>query len=196
MKIGIDISQIVYGTGVSRYTQELVTNLIKIDRENEYVFFFSSLRQKISNFLPRGKAGEFQTSNKNVKFKIFKLPPTILDLLWNRIHIINIENFIGRINIFHSSDWIQPPAQAIKITTVHDLSFLHYPQAFTKKIIQVHTRRLKWVKEECDMVLADSKATKKDLIELLNFDEKKIRVVYLGVDEKFKIESQLTVIIY
>jgi len=52
MKIGIDISQIVYGTGVSVYTQNLVENLLKIDKKNEYILFFSSLRRKfpISNF--------------------------------------------------------------------------------------------------------------------------------------------------
>lgn len=37
MKIAIDISQIVYGTGVSVYTKSLVENLLKIDEDNEYL---------------------------------------------------------------------------------------------------------------------------------------------------------------
>ena len=37
MRIGIDVSQVVYGTGVSNYTKELVKNLLKVDKENEYV---------------------------------------------------------------------------------------------------------------------------------------------------------------
>ena len=39
MKIAIDISQIVYGTGVSTYTENLIKNLLKIDKENEYLLF-------------------------------------------------------------------------------------------------------------------------------------------------------------
>ena len=47
MKIGIDISQIVYeGTGVARYTKNLVENLLKIDKKNTYVLFGASLRKR------------------------------------------------------------------------------------------------------------------------------------------------------
>ena len=42
MRIGIDISQIDYHGGVAIYTQELVRNLVALDRENEYVLFGSS----------------------------------------------------------------------------------------------------------------------------------------------------------
>ena len=53
MKIGIDISQLAYPeTGVANYLTSLVQKLIEIDRENQYVLFFSSLRKEllISNF--------------------------------------------------------------------------------------------------------------------------------------------------
>ena len=47
MRIGIDISQLAYPqTGVANYLKKLVENLLKIDRENDYVFFGSSLRRK------------------------------------------------------------------------------------------------------------------------------------------------------
>ncbi len=40
MKIGIDISQIVYGTGVGNFVKNLVVSLIQQDHDNEYVLFF------------------------------------------------------------------------------------------------------------------------------------------------------------
>ncbi|MEK7470388.1 MAG: hypothetical protein AAB622_00040, partial [Patescibacteria group bacterium] len=46
MRVAIDISQIVYETGVSYYVKNLVTNLLKIDKENHYVLFAGSLRRK------------------------------------------------------------------------------------------------------------------------------------------------------
>jgi hypothetical protein len=53
MIIGIDISQIVYKTGVSRYTEELVRNLLRIDRHNTYKLFAGVWRQRktVEDFL-------------------------------------------------------------------------------------------------------------------------------------------------
>jgi len=46
MKIGIDISQIAYeGTGVANFLSNLVSNLLKFDKKNEYILFYSSLRR-------------------------------------------------------------------------------------------------------------------------------------------------------
>ena len=39
MKIGIDISQVPYGTGVSYYTKELIRSLLEVDKENECLLF-------------------------------------------------------------------------------------------------------------------------------------------------------------
>jgi hypothetical protein len=47
MKIGIDISQIVYeGTGVARFTEGLVKSILQYDKTNEWTFFMSTLRKK------------------------------------------------------------------------------------------------------------------------------------------------------
>ena len=188
MKIGIDISQIVYGTGVSVYTKSLVENLLKIDKENEYTFFFASLRKKIPNF-------KFQIPNKsqiqNSKLKTFKIPPTLLEILWNKLHILPIEKFIGKVDVFHSSDWTEPPAKkAVKVTTIHDLAVLRYPEAFPKKIVEVHKRKLEWVKKESKLIIAVSQATKKDIIKFLGIPEEKIKVIYEACTDEFKPQDK------
>lgn len=185
MKIGIDISQIVYGTGVSTYTKKLVENLLKIDTKNQYILFGSSLRSK-------GKLLAFtnQFENfKNVEVKIVSFPPTILEFLWNRLHILPIEKFIGEVDVFHSSDWTQPPIKSKstkKITTVHDMVPFLFPSSVHPKIISAHKRRLEIVKGEVDLILADSQATKDDVVKFLQIDEEKIKVVYLAPSEEFK----------
>ena len=74
MKIGIDVSQTAYqDTGVSTYVRNLVEHLIKIDKENEYVLFFSSLRR---NF--QFSIFNFQSIPKNIKIKTFKFPPIVI----------------------------------------------------------------------------------------------------------------------
>jgi len=172
MRIGIDISQIVYGTGVSLYTDNLVKSLLKVDRKNKYLFFFSSLRRKRPDI---------------AKIKSFKIPPTVLDLLWNRLHFLPIESFIGDVDVFHSSDWTQPPAKKAKlVTTIHDLSFLRFPETVDPKVFSVQKRRLAWVKKEVDAVIAVSQATKKEIIDLLGIPEKKIFVVYEALPDDVK----------
>jgi len=183
MKIGIDISQIVYGTGVSVYTKNLVENLLKIDKENEYILFFASLRRKIPIF-------NFQFSNE-FQIKNFKIPPTLLEILWNKFHIFPVEKFVGEVDVFHSSDWTEPPVKkAIKVTTIHDLAVLRYPETFPQKIVSVHKRKLEWVKKEVKLIIAVSESTKKDIVELLGINPEKIRVIYEAVGEEFKPQNK------
>ena len=46
--------------------------------------------------------------------------------------------------------------------------------------------RLRWVRREADIILADSFATKQDIIELLGIPEEKIKVVYLAAGERYR----------
>ena len=113
-----------------------------MDKKNEYVLFFSSLRKKLDSLF----INELKSSR--VEIKKFKLPPLFLELLWNRLHLFPIEWFIGEVDIFLSSDWVQPPtAKAKKATTIHDLIVFKHPESFRPKgghnIVANQKRRLK-----------------------------------------------------
>jgi len=82
MKIGLDISQIVYqGTGVARFTQGLVDTILKYDQKNHWIFFFSGLRQK----LPHKYENEIK--KKNHQLIELPLPPTLLSIFFNKFKI-------------------------------------------------------------------------------------------------------------
>lgn len=172
MRIGIDISQLAYPqTGVATFLRNLVEHLLLIDSENQYVLFYSSMRRKLSVQFPQ----------KNVLLKQFRLPPTVLDILWNKLHILPIETFIGPIDVFISSDWTQPPTKAKKATIVYDMIVYKYPKETAEKIVTVQKKRLAWVKKEVDKILCISEATKKDVEEILRIDPKRLEVVYPGL---------------
>ncbi|HSD98655.1 MAG TPA: glycosyltransferase [Patescibacteria group bacterium] len=172
MKIGIDISQLAYPkTGVATYLHGLVQHLIQQDKKNHYVLFYSSMRKGLTATF----AGE------NVTLKEFRLPPTLLTILWNTLHIFPIEWFIGRTDIFISSDWTQPPTSAKKATILYDLIVYKYPEETSQKIIAVQKKKLAWVKKEVDKILCISKATKKDAEEILGIPDQKLTVVYPGL---------------
>ena len=182
MKIGIDISQVAYqGTGVSAFIARLIENLLRIDKKNEYIFFFSSLRRKflISNFKFLNKS---QIQNPKFTIKTFRLPPSLLDLLWNKLHIVPIEWLIGDVDVFITSDWTEPPTKkAKKVTILYDLIVYKYPQETDRKIVEVQKRKLKWVKKESSLIFCISQATKKDAMEFLGIEEKRLKVIYPGV---------------
>jgi hypothetical protein len=175
MRIGIDVSQLAYShTGVANYLESLVGELIK-NKKHEYVLFFSSLRRTPPVTLLKMAEAD------NVTLKRAKLPPTALHILWNIIHLTPIENFIGQVDIFITSDWSEPPAKkAKKATILYDLIVYKYPQETAEKIVKVQRRKLAWVKRESGIVLCISEATKKDAIEILKIPEDKLKVIYPG----------------
>lgn len=177
MKIGIDVSQVVYSnTGVSNYLAKLVENLLKADSENEYVLFFSSLRRDLD--LSIFKVQE----SPRVTIKTFKFPPLVLDYLWNRLHIMPIEWLIGDVDIFITSDWTEPPTKrAKKATIIYDLIVYKSPEETARKIIDTQKRKLKWLKKESDIIFTISESSKKDINEILKIDSNKIKVIYPSI---------------
>lgn len=180
MKAGIDISPVVYeGSGVASYTRELTSALLQTGGA-DYVLFGASLRRQrelvdFINSIPK----------TSCSVKLVSLPPLVLELLWNRWHVIPIERFTGGIDVFHTSDWTEPPAQVPKVTTIHDLVVYKYPEYLPRKIIDNHKRRLHWVVKESQAIIADSASTKEDIISFLKIPENKIHVVHLGVTDAF-----------
>lgn len=174
MKIGVDISQLAYpNTGVSNYLTQLLLNLFNTDQKNSYVLFFSSFSAKTPALF-----NEFE----NVKVVSRKIPLAALEILWNRLHIFNIEKFIGEIDVFISSDWTEPPTErAKKATIIYDLIVYKNPDETDKKIVLTQKRKLNFVKKETDLVFAISDSTKKDIIDVLGIDKTKIKVVYPGI---------------
>lgn len=174
IKVGMDISQTAHTGGVAVYTRELAEKLSEVP-DIDMVYFYSSLRKP------------FKGNLRNVKK--FRLPPTLFEVLFNKIRNIPIDNFIGRVDVFHSSDWVQPPTKARKVTTYHDVIPLKFPQWSSPKIVDVHKRRLALVEMEIDMVIAVSESTKNDLMSVSNIPESKITVIYEAVSDDFKVYS-------
>lgn len=177
MKIGIDISQIVHsGSGVARFTDGLVNSILENDTKNQWTFFFYSLRQSFPN------SRENAIKQKGHRLIKLPLPPTAVSALWNNIHRFNIENLIGNLDWFISSDWVEPPSNLKKATIIHDLAYLRFPETIHPKILKNQTQRINWIKKESSIIFTDSLSTKKDVIDLLMINPNKIYVNYPGLN--------------
>lgn len=182
MIIGIDISATPYKTGVSNYTLNLVRNLVKLDKTNTYKLFYSSLRLPLPEEIIKLKK-----NHPNVNIYQFKLPLTLLQIIWNQLKLFPIEIFIGKCDIFHTSDWTQPPTLKAKtLTTVHDLTPFLYPQWHHPKVITAHKNKMRLASKKCFKFICVSQNTKNDLLKIFpKIDPKKIEIIYEAAEEKY-----------
>jgi hypothetical protein len=93
----------------------------------------------------------------------------------------------NKIDLYHGLHYTTPiNKKTCTITTIHDTTFFLFPKKHT------WLKRLYFkffIKHSCfnsDHLITVSDNTKKDLIDLLNIDSKKITTTHLGVDDTFK----------
>lgn len=182
MRIGIDVtSALTQGGGIGRYTRELVRAITLQDYKNDYQLFSAKPPAvlPVPNPLPDGK---------NITYKPAPLDEKWLYRFWYRMRWpLPVQLVTGQLDLFHSPDFVLPPVSGRipTLLTVHDLSFVHFPHVYTTTLVSYLNRVVPWSVRRATHVLADSVATKQDLIEIWNVPEKKITVLYSGVDADF-----------
>ena len=183
MRIGVDITAAVtQGGGIGRYTRELIYALIKADKENEYHLF--SARQPAVLPVPDPvPAGE------NIRYHQAPLNERWLYRLWYRLRLpLPVQLLTGSLDLFHSPDFVLPPVRGgiPTILTVHDLSFVHFPDTFTPALVNYLNKVVPWSVERATHILADSQATKDDLMNIWQVGAEKVTVLYSGVSGRFR----------
>lgn len=114
-------------------------------------------------------------------------PAARLQALWTPCHhrfeqlALPLELARLRLDLLHSPDFIPPfTGHFRRIITVHDLNFLIYSQFLTADSRRYYSDQIERAVAVADHILADSHATRLDLIKLLNVPEVKITVVWLA----------------
>jgi glycosyltransferase involved in cell wall biosynthesis len=88
--------------------------------------------------------------------------------------------------IYHATEHLLPRLTTPTVLTVHDLIFERYPQHHTaRNRLFLHAGMPLFVRA-ATAIIAVSRHTRNDLVELYGADEAKIHVVYEGVDERFR----------
>lgn len=182
LNVTIDISPIVYKRGVSLYTTNLVTALLR-QPDIKVNAFGSSLRQQaiLRDFIAQHK--------KLNSSKVLPLPPSAWPTLWYKLNFPALETVVGKTDVFHAWEELIPPSNNTPVvSTIHDLAILKFPETAHPSTLAKHQAAWKRLKETDSHVIAVSNSTKKDVIELLGFKPEKVHLVY----ESLPIEHQLT----
>jgi len=184
MRIGIDC-RLWNQTGVGRYARNLVANLYKIDKKNDYTLFVSI--EDLQNI---------QRLFKNPRWKVVEA-----DIKWhtfseqiNYLQILNKEN----LDLVHFP-YLSAPIFYKRpfIVTIHDLIPMLYPtgKASTLILPLYYLKYLafrvviKKISKKARRIIVPSFATKSEVLKHLNVSEDKIIVTYEAADNNLKSQT-------
>ena len=174
MVIGIDAgclsgSDMRLQTGIYYYAYNLIKNLSKIDKKNIYRLY------------------SYQPVSKSL---LDELDPNIQNcLLKPRKYWLNLrlsyEFMIRKPDIFIGLSQALPiyhPAKNVII--VHDIAFEMHPEYYKNSHKRL-SRLTRFAVNNADQIIAVSKKTKEDIVQIYGVDRHKIEVIYHGVDPFF-----------
>jgi len=161
-------------SGVGSYIKFLLTELLSLDLPYDLSAFGEAFSSELE-----------LTDLKGLKKKIFQG-------MWKYFNTPNIELLTGDVDLFHFTNGTIVPNRAKKnIVTIHDLSFLKYPETIERKNLLFLKKTIPLSLKKADHIIAVSKTTKNDIVERYGINENKITVIYNGLDANFKQESSL-----
>lgn len=172
-RIGLDVRLTYYtGGGIARYIRHLAADLPSLDPANAHTHFYR-----------RGQRETFSDRARRVD-------------CWTPAHhrlerlALSAELMPHRLDLLHSPDFIPPLAGFRRsVITVHDLTFLLYPEFLTPESRRYYNDQIAWAVRRADAISADSHATKADLVARLKVPPAKVTVIHLGLDHGFQPET-------
>lgn len=189
MRIGFDITAaLTQGGGIGRYTREIINALLIEDQTSRYHLFSARPPTALA-------AQDALPTAENVQYHPAALSERWLYRLWYRFRLpLPVQLFTGAIDLYHSPDFVLPPVggRVPTILTVHDLSFIHFPEAYPPALVRYLNQVVPWSIARASHVLADSIATYNDLLHIWNVSERKMSVLYSGVHPRFRFVGDQT----
>jgi len=170
VKIGIDARLLHYRTGgISTYTQQMLLALQSFGlAQNIHIFKSWKMQSPVIQNAPEHAL--FTPAHHRIE----------------RL-ALSIELLRHNLDIWHSPDFI-PPYRGAKrhVITVHDLTFLHYPQYLTADSRRYYNEQIQSACDHADHILAVSETTKQDIISILNIPAEKITVQPHGYNARYR----------
>jgi glycosyltransferase involved in cell wall biosynthesis len=189
MRIGIDYTAAAWqGAGIGRYTRELTRAVIERGRGLRFSLFYAAGWPGAADPPFLAELRRLCAAHPHVRAAPIPLPPRRLTQLWHRLRApLPVELFTGRLDVLHAPDYVLPPTVAPRrIVTIHDLSYLVHPECAVPSVARYLSDAVPRSLTRATGVLADSQATKRDMVRLLGVPEERISVVYPGVGTQFR----------
>lgn len=172
LRIGIDVHSLGGQQGGNEtYYQELVKGLVALPSAHELVLYYTkdAARQRVS------ANGHISLERLRPRHPLLRIP---LTLPWRAR--------MDRLDIFHAQHVIPPFIRCKTVTTIPDIAYEHFPEAFPRM------QRI-WMKQlirssaiKADHIITVSEYSKRDIARTYGVPEEKITVTYEGASEEFR----------
>jgi glycosyltransferase involved in cell wall biosynthesis len=181
VRVGIDCRALFEpATGIGTYARNLIAGLSQVDRETAYILNCLCARYRPKELHAAGISGR-----KNFRPVCGRIPGRLQEILGEWIRF-PLERLLGPMDLYHATDYLPPKlAGAGLVATIHDLSFLLYPESFAPGTLRTLKRRTDRLIRRARIIVADSRCTAADLVRLCGVEENRIRVVYPACDPIF-----------
>ena len=179
MKIALELQPCLKNkSGIGIYTYELAKRLQQYPD--------CQLVGEIFNFLNRNDITQDIGGIEFPKQICTLLSYGIYRRLWHTLPIKYNSLFKETAQIHHFFNFIVPPRIEGKIiNTIHDLTFLLYPETMSEANLKRITRDIEYSIKCSEKIVTISESSKKDLISKLHIPDQDIEVIYPGVDYEF-----------
>jgi glycosyltransferase involved in cell wall biosynthesis len=181
LRVGIDISSIPFGRGVSRYTSNVVKALAAQPGVTLTLFGavgkdWSRLKSWASDL--RGRP----------PFRVLPVPSTWLDKAWSWLAFLGTGHFAPDAEVIHAWEWQVPPqSEKPWVVTVHDLAHLLFPETAHPEVVRRYKSLLERVERDpLAHVIAVSNSTKNDIVRLTSIAPERITVILEALPEEAK----------
>lgn len=183
MKIGYEAKRAFLNmTGLGNYSRGVVRMMAQYYPQNQYLLYTPKVKPN--------KRAEFLGALKQVKTIT---PKNKLFSSWWRSKGVITDLQRDGVEIYHGLSHELPLGIhqiGIKtVVTIHDLIFMRFPQYFGAVSRGIYRLKLQYACKHADKIIAISKKTAADLVELLSVDKDKITVIYQGCDDSFKVRQ-------
>jgi glycosyltransferase involved in cell wall biosynthesis len=172
MEIALDATPLLgQPTGVGTYVRGLIGGLTEM-----------GVHPTLVPFTLRGGARPDGVP-ATARWRHLPLPARALQQLWSHTSIPPVELFAGRVDVFHATNFVAPPAaRAATVLTVHDLTFCRFPQWVTPAVLRYQRLVPRALRSTGAVVVTPSRAVADEVIEAYGVDPDHVRVTPLGVD--------------
>ena len=168
-------------TGIGNYAMQLACGLPKTSTIKDFKLYSSHRWIKDADHAL--KANQTLASiRKNIPLK----GPALRLYTWQKnLWFKNKSKPFDKDYILHSPNYLLLPFEGPSVTTIHDLSFLRYPETHPKERVDLLEKQLPKSIEQADAIITDSHYIKTEVQQMLGVAEDKIHVVPLGVSNVY-----------
>lgn len=180
MRVTIDIQPVLHQrAGIGRYIEGLVDGLSRIDEDNRYNLTYFNFRRR----------GDPQLAMDGPNIQLMPLrwiPGRVAGRLWRYLSWPTYDWYFGDADIYHFTNFlVRPVREGKRIATIHDLSFLRFPQFAEPKNLSFLSRRIENTVRNADGIIADSEFSRNEILHWFSPPAEKVWAVHLGIDQRF-----------